>query len=126
MKETAESRFERWKRSYHLRGPGWAREQVVAVLGAGVILLVVIGLNGLTHNTISRLGQSEWWTRQTPQVRYLVEGGLLEGFGLALLRSRLRRRGGFRALSFWDVRMFVGEVAMIAAGLVFLVKAGIA
>jgi hypothetical protein len=120
----SESRVERWTRWYHLQGRGWAREHVLTwIVAAGVFFLLIV-LHGLLREAGAGFGRWEWWTRQPAQVRYLFEGGVLEVAGWALVVGRVRKRGGIQGLSFWDVRMFAGEVAMIVGGLVFLDEGG--
>jgi hypothetical protein len=123
VREASESHVERWKRLYHLKGRGWAREQFVALVGAGVLLLLLVGLRKIFQSMSFQVGRSEWWTKLPPRVRYLVEGTLLEVVGGMFLAVRLKRRGGFRVSSFWDARLFLWEAGVIFAGLVFLVKA---
>jgi hypothetical protein len=94
-----------------------------ALVGAGVLLLLLFGLRMIFQSMSLRVGRSDWWMNLAPTSRYLVEGTLLEVVGGLFLAARLKTRGGFRVSSFWDARMFLWEAAMIFAGLALLVKA---
>lgn len=123
MKELPESRVERWKRLYHLKGRVWIRDQVLALIGVAALLLLLFGLRKIFQSMSLQVGRSEWWTKLPPRGKYLVEGTLFEIVGGMFLAVRLKSGGGFRVSSFWDSRMFLWEAGAIFAGLVFLVKA---
>jgi hypothetical protein len=125
VKELPESRVGRWTRWYHLQGRGWAREQVLTwAVAAGVFFLLIV-LHGLLRQAGAGFERWEWWTRQSAAVRYGIEGGVLVVAGWLLVVSRRKRGGRLGRVSFAEVPRFMGEIAMIVAGLIFLVKAAI-
>jgi hypothetical protein len=70
----------------------------------------------------SQIDRSRWWTSLAPVNRYLILGVFCEGLGILLLQSRLKRRAPIQGLL--GLRLFLGEIAMIVVGAVWLLKAG--
>ena len=124
MRAVPETRVERWRRLWHLHGRSWIREQGRGLFVAIIFVARFIGVGGVVTILLSRVGQSRLLVGLSPSGQFLLSGTLLEFLGWTLLRSRLKRRRGARVASFWDLRLFVGELGMIVIGAALLMKAG--
>ncbi len=62
------------ERLYHLKGRGWAQDQFVALAGAAVLLLFLVGLRKILQNMSLQVGRSEWWTKLPPGGRVFDRG----------------------------------------------------
>ena len=114
-----ETRIQRWKRLWHLhRRDVWS--WVFAVAGVALVIVFVGAAKSAYRNLALQVETSHWWNRIPPAARNRIGGSFLGVAGLALLRRRWKLREGIS--SFWELRMFVAEAAMLIGGVVLVVK----
>ena len=120
MKET---RGEKYRRLWHLHGRGWMLEKMLPSLGALVLAGLLVGSMRVLRNLGMRFAQSPLWMDLPPSGRCLILGTLCEVLGWMFLVRRFKRRSGSGIASFWQRRVFLGEISLIIGGGTLLVKA---
>jgi hypothetical protein len=119
VRQTPETRFERWTRLWHLHRQD-VRTWAAAVLLAAIVIVFLGALKSGLRSLYHQVETSRWWDAISPQARNCVAGSLAAVSGLLLLRGTWKQRRGIS--SFLDLQVFVAEGALTVVGVVLVLK----
>jgi len=116
-----ETRIQRWRRWWHLHGTGWTHEYGAPALMVAGFFLTLWGV----RQGLSLFGSWVWmstgWGGHAATAKTLTLGIVWIDIGLFFLWIRVRR--GERVRRLGEMRRFVVEARMIAAGAWLVMKA---
>lgn len=123
MRVAPETTTEKWMRLWHLRGRPWLRQNTVPLAATAILFALIVGTKFLVREAVHGVEELPIWLGLAPWKQYVISGSVLEISGWLLLSTRWKRRA--TPATYYAIRAFVGEIAMIVLGLVLLFKAAL-
>ena len=122
MRLDEETRIAKARRLWHLHVTGQWQDWLIGGIG-GVALFLAFWMLG---HGVGRFGawlsEWPWWAALQPKTRDLISGVAFVSIGTGTFVSRMRRKPQIQ--SFFDLRNFVFEIAMVIGGILQIFRRG--